>query len=791
MSSTTADTQHAFHAFPVSRTWRAHWIWFPGEPNAPNAFYLFRRELTVTAPTDLHLYIAADTRYQLYVDGQVVGRGAPQSQPFFQYYDTWDMAPYLTRGKHCIGVIVNYVGNLEDTRGGLLLEITDAEGNVLLASDEVWRVLRAEAWWPETFFFRMNKAAPYQEVYDVRKMPQGWDEVGFDDSAWRPAEVIRGRWSDRPPMVAPWSRLVPRDIPHMTADPVLPASVAYTEECLDLMNRVRSEDLSISLSMPGQPLSHAQVQDAAALCDGEGAAVLQCSTEHQQDPHVDGVYNPCIVLDFGRVVTAYPRIELEGVDGGVLDIGYAERLIDGHFNNALEGQFADRYVMRDGPQTYQPFTWKAFRYLKLRLRDCVAPVTLRRVEAVVTTYPYEERGHFASDDETLDAVFDISRYTLRLCSNEFIMDTPWREQAQWLGDVAAVTLGGIYACFGDTALPAKFLRQSAANQHPTGMLSNISNSVNHHWQSAIPDYSLWWVMALWNHYAYTGEERWIHTYYPTALQIIQAHLPYVNAHGLVERMPYWPFIDWADVDRRGECTAYNAIFYGALDAVVTMAALKHDVPTFARLEQLMVTMTENFQARLYDPGRGCFADARVDGVLSPKVSEHANLAAIRWGLCDDETAAGIITRFYEAHDIAYTEAQPFFTSVVVQALDRVGRFDLALDLIRERWGERMVARGATSVFEEWGINGSWRAGEYRGFMRTQSHAWSAHPAEFLIRTLIGLEIIEPGCRRVRLAPHRTPFDYDVTFPTPRGPIRVRNVAGELSTTTPEDVQVVS
>lgn len=778
----------AFHEFPTSRTWHAHWIWHPDEPHKANTYYLFRREVALPEEA-ITLHIAADTRYQLFIDGTFIGRGAPQSQPFFQYYDTWDLSPYAKGDRVCIGVIANYVGNLADTRGGLLVEIVGGEERPVLISNGTWRVIRADAWASDTFYFRMNQATPYQEHFDARRMPEAWNRLGFDDDRWRYAEVIHGRLSDRPPMVNPWSRLVPRDIPHMTADPVLPQAVAYTEECVDLANRMRGEDLSIGLSAVGQPIRYSRLEGADALCTGECAAVLACSDEHL-DHVFDGIYNPCVVLDFGQVVTAYPRIELEGVAGAALEIGYAERLIDGHFNNAIEGQFADRVVMKEGHQVYQPFTWKAFRYLKLRLRDTTELVTIRSVKAIVTTYPYEEAGGFHSEDEALNAVFEISRATLRLCSNEFIMDTPWREQAQWLGDVAAVTLGGIYACFGDTALPGKFLRQAAANQHPTGMISNVSNSVNHNWQSAIPDYSLWWIIGLWQHYVFTGETRWIHMFYPEAQRIVNAHLAHVNAFGLIENMSYWPFIDWADVDRRGECTAMNAIFYGALGAFLKMARLKDDTYTEDKVNRLRTAMKRHFQPRLFDPERGCFADARIDDALSDKVSEHANVAAIRWGLSDEEATATIVDRLYESKTVSYTEAQPFFTSVVLQALDRVGRFDLALTLIRERWGERMVERGATSTFEEWGMNGSWRSGSYHGFMRTHSHAWSGHPAEFLIRNLMGLEILEPGCGRIRIAPKSTDFDYKAVYPTPKGKVQVTYTNGTFEVEAPEAIALV-
>ncbi len=782
--------EDVFPPFPKSRRWKAKWIWAPGDAQRKNSYYYFRREFRLDAPAHGHrLYIAADTRYQLFINGQFVGRGAPQSQPFFQYYDEYVLDKNLKTGENCVAIIVNYVGNLPDTRGGLLSEMVDADGGTVLATDHDWRVTRSEAWQEDTYFFVSNKTTPYQEFFDARKAPQGWTGVGFDDHNWPEATVISVP-SDRPPAVSPWTRLVPRDIPFMTADPMLPVHIEKVEESLDLLNRSRLNDLAPGLSMVGTPVRYSWIEDAENLCHEDGVTIVQSSLNHL-DLDFDGMYAPAIVLDFGRVITARARIELDGISGGIVDIGYAERLIDGHFNIAMECEFADRYITTDGAQVFESFTWKSFRYLKLRFRSCFEPVTVHSVKGIVSTYPYEERGAFSSDDETLNAVFDISRETVRLCSNEFLMDTPWREQAQWLGDVSLVTLPSIYACFGDTRLPGKFLRQAASNQHPTGMISNVSNIVNHRWQGAIPDYSLWWIQGLWNHYMYTGETRWINQFYPQALRVIYAHMDYINEHGLVEDMPYRIFIDWADVEKRGECTAYNAIFHGALETISKMARFKEDAYTLKFADEVMDAIKASFKKRLFDPERGCFADANIDGQLSDKVSEHGNFLAINWGLCDAQTAAQIISAFYEEKSITgFTEAQPFFASVVLRALDRSGRFDLALQFIRERWGKRMVGKGATSTYEEWYQNGSWRSGGFSGFLRSNSHAWSACPAEFLIRNLMGLEIVEPGCGKLRLQPRETSFDYNVIYPTPRGPVNVKRESGEIRIDVPRNVEVL-
>jgi hypothetical protein len=711
----------------------------------------------------------------------MIGEGPPVSQPFHQFYDEYDVTSFLRAGENCIAVIVNHFGIMDNARPGLLCELVDADGEMVAGTDAGWRTCPARAWYEQGYEIASNRTARFQLFHDARLMPERWNEAGHDDSAWDAAEVIRGRFSDQPPAAGPWSCLVPRDFPFMAGDVLRPAGIEKVEECIDLASRPRPDDLSLCLSAAGGPLQHATGENVEALLDDDGATTVQCSTQHLN--HVfDGIYDPCIVLDFGRVLTAHLELDCEGGAGSVVDIGYAERLIDGQFNNAIEGGFADRYVMREGRQVFRPYIWRAFRYVKLRFRHTAGPVTVHTAGAQVSTYPYEERGDFNSSDEVLNKVFEISRSTLRLCSNESIMDTPWREAAQWLGDVAAVTLPGIYACFGDTVLPGKFLRQAAANQHQTGMLSNVSNMVNHWWTGAIPDYSLWWVMGLWRHYMYSGEQRWVTQFYPQAVRVLHAHLNYLNDDGFLEDMPYWVFIDWADVDKRGECAAYNAIFYGALEALGKMAATIGDARTGGITQALMEKVHAGFQARFYDAGRGCCADARVAGELSAKVSEHANMAALNWGLCDPQTSADIIRRLYEEQSIEYTEAQPFFMVVVLDALARHGRMDIALKLIRERWGGRMVARGATSTYEEWGVNGSWRDGSYSGFMRTLSHAWSACPAMFLVWRLAGFEILAPGCADVAVTPVATPFDYEVTIPTPGGAIRAACRGGATEVT---------
>lgn len=778
--------------FPTTRKWNAKWIWDAQNATSKNIFYYFRKKFNLTeTSSEMNLFVAADTRYMLYINGEYVGRGAPQSQPFFQYYDEHEVSQFLKKGTNCIAVIVNHVGNQSDTRGGLLIELTDSNGNKVIGTDNSWKQKIANTWQQNTYSYHGNKSVPYQEFFDARKTTQGWNEINFDDSSWSEAIVISGRTSDRPPSVTPWSRLIPRDIPFMHNEKVLPKAIEKIEESLDLNNRSRANDLAPGLSMVGNEIKYCKVESADALCSDKGDTIFQSSMNHL-DLDFDGIYAPAIVIDFGKVLTARPILNLTASAGCCIEIGYAERLIDGNFNIAMECEFANRYTTKEGKQTFESFWWYSFRFLKIRFRKCFEPVTIHSLHANITTYPYEEKGGFSSSDETLNGVFKISKETVRLCSNEFLMDTPWREQAQWLGDVALVTVPAIHSCFGDSALTGKFLRQAGENRHQTGMLSNVSNYVNHNWEFAIPDYSLWWISGLLDQYQFTGERRWIDNYYPQATGIILAHMNYVNEHSLIEDMPYWVFIDWADTDRRGECAAYNAIFYGALDAILPMAELKNDTFMIDLAKKTMQGIKDSFRKTFYDPSKGCFADAVIDGKFSEKFSEHANFAAIRYGLCDDKTANQIIDSIFVNNTVkGATEAQPFFMAVVLAALDRIGRSDLAFQIIRDRWGKRMLDKGATSVFEEWYNNGSWRSGEFDGFLRTHSHAWSACPANFLIRNLIGLEIIKPGGTKIKLAPKQTDFDYTVKFPLKSGTVTVKHKNGKTDIDVPNGIEIVT
>lgn len=779
----------SFHRFSISRKWKA--VWLGEEDIGQESYFLFRKEFDAVEGGKFVLHISAERRCRLYINDTLVHQNLFSSQPYYKYYDSVDISPYIRSGGNVIGVIVK-----SSTKLGLLAEIT-CGGLCIAATDESWKFIKSGAW--DSRYLSINSAVS-QECFDARIFQDGWLVPGFDDSSWKnAAEYATPDYekSYKSSSTSPWFRLIPRDIPFMEYSYRNPSAVTDTGESLCIWNRKSPFDLSTTLSQCVKPVEYSTIADGTLLCAG-GGTMVKCG-ERLSAGIVDGIYDPCIILDFGEVMTAYFELEIDGVDGGVVDIGYVERLVDGNFNNAIEVSYADRYVMRRGIQKFLCFEWKAMRYVKLRFGNCTSDVRIVGTRAMVISYPFSEKGFFSSDDTLVNAVFDICRNTIRLCCKEYIMDTPWREQSGWIGDSSAVTIGAIYSCFGDARPAERYFRHSAANQSNTGLLMNsLQNPINDAFHRYIPDYSLWWLISLWRHYMYTGQDKWIHEFFPHAYRIIQFHEQYLNEYGLLEDVPLRIFIDHSYKVRCGENTCLNALFFGALDAFARISKVAGYAQLEERYAYLMNVLKKNFVSRLFDYERGIFSDARSgnellprEGELSIRASEHANSAPICFGLCENETSSRIIDVLYDSRQVPFREADPFFASVVLKAMSVAGRHDIALSIIRKRWGERMVARGMTSTCEEWSMNGSMRGKRFGffGMFRSLSHAWSASPAEFLIRELSGITIIEPGCRTVRVKPVTGILDYQAGFPAPPGVITVKCRNGKAEVTAPKEIKI--
>lgn len=192
--------------------WSAKWIWRT-QSGSKNQWVCFRKKFTLQEALDRALVrITADSRYQLYINGEQVAMGPARGWPFEQSYDVLEAGGYLHPGENVIAVSVNFYGESTSQyvhgRGGLLFQMEGylkGEERLRLGSDGTWKWTVHEAY--TGGLCRINVAQPWMEVYDAARFPADWTGAAFPDDLWTRAEVVGEVGCE------PWISLQERKVP--------------------------------------------------------------------------------------------------------------------------------------------------------------------------------------------------------------------------------------------------------------------------------------------------------------------------------------------------------------------------------------------------------------------------------------------------------------------------------------------------------------------------------------------------------------------------------------------------
>lgn len=785
--------------------WKGNWIWCSGD-ESPRNFYVYMRKV-VDLPAKagrVQAGVCADSRYKLFVNGKLVGRGPVRSFPQFQHYDEYDFSKLLKKGKNTIAALVHHFG--ENTfqyhlgRGAFLfdaeLEVNGAKTSIV--SDESWKVLPSQAWYQN--LPRMSIQLGFQEIHDMNKAPEGWTEPGFDDSAWESAKVVG------PVGTPPW-KLIPRDIPYLPEFRIHPANVLETGAADASAVELADDDrMNISFiqgfekrekgvkKLFANAKSFVRLPQITDLMDsdlmkpdGEPAKLMAARCEEANASLEDVVVNPSpdgrssyVVLDFGREVMGYVNLRIKSNSGGIVDLGYSEILDSGICNAHRNGlRYADRVVLRPGEAQYETFDKRGFRYMQLDFRELGGPVTIESVGLGFSTYPVKWRGSFACSDDLLNDIWNVSVYTVQLNMEDAYTDCPWRERAAWMGDARVEALVNYYS-FGDTALARQMWREIARSQHEDG-ITNCFAPGDLGPCTPIPSFCLIWILSIWDYYLYTGDKDLVAELYPNVKKALKWFAGYTNDMGLASHLPYWMFIDWADVDIRGAVTSLNCFLAGALNDAAKMAKLIGKDDEAKKHSAAAAKLTTAINRHLFDAERGVYVDCHCDGEPSGVVSEQSNSVAVVFGVAPREAWPRLLDYIHSPENQVVRAGSPYFSFYVLQALWQAGRKERALEYIRGKWGD-MLAKGATTCWEQWNQDHS------------LCHGWSGGPGMDLPAEILGIRPLSPGFRKFQVAPEPFGLEWaEGAVPTPRGLIEVHWKRGNgfaLSVTAPKGTTAV-
>lgn len=783
---------------PKWKDWRAYWIAHPSshefappqpylEEGERNAYYFFRREFTIdNLPRKALLSITGSSYYRLWINGNMVDRGPVTSMVFYRYYNELDVTGFLHQGNNTIAVELQING--KTFQAGLLAELADENNSVLAATDESWRCCIAEAWQTNTFYYCASVYTPYQESFDARKEPKGWKLNNFDASRWENARIWRGnRGDDTPPAVTPWFNLIKRDIPLLQFRDVRPEKILSLSENIHVQCSSRDrEDLSLPLSAEGQALKHCRIINAEAFLSANGS----CELSGFGKAAGGEVYDPAILLDFGKILRGRPVFEAEGPAGSRISFGYAEDLIDGHFNIAVTTPFADSFRLSGEKTVFMPFMWKSFRYLKIRVWGS-PPYTVRilRFHVEQEIYPFNHRAVFQTPDKEIQQVYDMSVNTVDLCTSDCIFDTPSRETGQWCYDICGSILHTLLWSMGETRMTRKYLDQTSHSMRPTGIPAPISNYSGIFWRT-YNDVGLHYPRAMWEYYLYSGDDSLLMTEYPKLLTTLDFYRNFRNGDGFLAHLPD-SFIDWSynlnEDARRGVSAALNAHYAWMLLYLEKIALHYKDHYRAAQCREDYAILKEKYSKMfLTETGDGLI-DSIFHGVRSKSVSEYACALAIHAGLLTETVQNRLVDAVFDRCTVKALEGDCFATHTILTALDKAGRFDLVLRIIRERWGKRWASLGYTSTPEHWAR--FYCDGDRNNFP-SHSHGWSGGPAELLTHQLLGIEIVVPGFKTIRINPKSPGFDVNVELSTPSGIIRGECRKNQWKLSLPDKIKIL-
>lgn len=196
--------------------WHAKYIWNGIEENeVRNKWVCFRKNFNIDNKNDIKdvvCRIAADSKYWLYINGEVVlreGQLKRGEKGNSIYYDQINIDEYLKVGENNISILVWHFGkssfsHIDSGQGALLFQTQI--GNNLIISDESWKTMQNPAYLDDSEITnaRLSEANIY---YDANLAIENWHTTKFDDSEWKQA-VICGNYDS-----AKWGELIKRDIP--------------------------------------------------------------------------------------------------------------------------------------------------------------------------------------------------------------------------------------------------------------------------------------------------------------------------------------------------------------------------------------------------------------------------------------------------------------------------------------------------------------------------------------------------------------------------------------------------
>ncbi len=741
--------------------WPCQWIGCrdAGEPPFVTAY---RKRFVLDQDVMLRVHVSADERYELFLDGERVGRGSERGDKNHWFYETYDFQ--VKKGTHVIVARVWSLGTMApyaqmSVHPGFILSPEGEFIELLGTGIAEWEARRLSGY--EFVNPGLTWGTGANLIIDAKQFSWGFEKGEG------------GGWSPVIPLQAGADGFIRNEFPPMHL--MRPATLPPMLEADRWVGVARFvSDATQSIAVNAQNNLTAELDQWNTLLK-KGSITLPPNTRRR------------VIVDLENYYCAYPEVITSGGRGSSIRVLWAESLFrepetkTKGDRNDIEGKYfvgvGDTFKPDGGPdRKFETLWWQAGRYLEILIETTDDPLTVKSLHLRETHYPLDMESSFEASDPRLARVIPIAWRGLQMCAHETYMDCPYYEQLMYVGDTRLEVLT-TYTTTRDDRLPRKALRMFDASRLNSGLTqSRYPSRVT----QVIPPFSLWWVAMVYDYARWRDDPLYVKSLMPGVRAVVDCFLTFMNDDGLVQAPNGWNYMDWVPawtwgIPPDGDFGVSGVINWQLVWVLTMVAELEETVGELelsARARRLAAELAARTAAAFWDDSRSLFAD----DLAKQHFSEHAQCLAILSGQLDPARRAQVADALLSDENLARTTI--YFMHYLFETYQLLGRIDALFDRL-SLWFD----------LERYGLKTTIEQPEPS---RSDCHAWGAHPVYHYFASILGIRPGSMGFRTVTITPQLGPLtSASGKLVHPRGEIevnfRVENGALQGSVTLPASV----
>lgn len=499
----------------------------------------------------------------------------------------------------------------------------------------------------------------------------------------------------------------------------------------------------------------------------------------------DATIKPALLFDFGRELHGGLQLVTGMYPGNKpikLRVRFGESASEAMSDIEPKQNATNDHAMRD-MIVEVPWLGKleigntGFRFVRIDMVDENIELQLKEVRAIFVYRDIPYLGSFNSSDTLLNKIWMTGAYTVHLNMQDYLWDGIKRDRLVWVGDMHP-EIATISTVFGNNEVVPKSLDLSRDITPLPG------------WMNGISTYSMWWIIIHRDWYYHNGNLAYLQEQKDYLVKLLAFLITKIDAKGK-EQLDGTRFLDWpSSENKQGVDAGLQAMMVWALTAGAELCQILNEPETQKNCEAALVRLKQYIPE--HNQSKQGAALMALAGLMPPAKANQEVLAV------------------NGAHNFS-----TFYGYYMLQAKAKSGDYQGAINAIREYWGA-MLNLGATTFWEDFNldwlpnasridelpkpgqkdIHGDYGAYCYVGFRHSLCHGWASGPTPWLTEHVLGIKVLEPGCKVVEVKPHLGDLQFaEGSFPTPFGVLKVKHVKqqdGKVRTTidAPKGVKIV-